>query len=347
MSFIRSGPTIVPFTDHSTATALQLSTSSFPSSSLIPKSLPTMTVASLLFGSSHVAAAIVLIYTCLSQACCGQSIPPRFSQTWSVSELTILSISSPQCYSTEAGEALDCVLPAPLTLITSAVPDAVSSSPYSHFLLRIQHLPWLDWSLPVSLIPRSNTTWQCYLLLPGYVRPALNASLAVSFMSAFDYTMVSPTFAGLSILATAPPQLRAISGCTGSGQLTSGCHAEADVLLLYGSGFTWLNAFQSYTINIGPSCTIEQGQGSTSLSVFNDSVAAYRLLNSYNDCAYASRHTRRSMGTQCTRTLTPFSSHAAFPMCLSPQYPSVLYSARRAAQLPSTLLQRRRVELLA
>ena len=205
---------------------------------------------------------------------------------WNVSDLTILRISSSQCRSNAAGSALDCVLPALLTVTTTAVPASVSSSPYSAFVLNFRYLPWLDMSLPVALVPHSNTTWSCELRLPGYVRPALNASLAVTLTTAFDYTTASPAFTGLSILNSSPPQLTSVAGCTGSGHSTVSCRVDSDELLLYGSGLNWLGGLQSYTVEIGPGCSVQQVQQATAMYVFNDSVAAYRLTGSYSNCAY-------------------------------------------------------------
>ena len=221
-----------------------------------------------------------------SSQCVGQEIFLP-AQTWSVSNLTILSISSPQCLSVW-GAAVNCVLPAQLTIVTSEVPNSVSNSPWSPFVLRVTRMPWLSLALRLTLQQFSNNTWQSTLKLPGYVRPALNVSLAVSFASQYDYTQASPAFGGLSVLATPPPQLTAIGGCTGFGLSTTNCHAESDELLLYGSGFHWLEAVDRYYVQIGPTCSILSSQAwPTSLYIFNDSVAAYRLTDSYSTCASA------------------------------------------------------------
>ena len=163
--------------------------------------------------------------TCLQQQqqqmCNGQPIF-HSSDTWSVTDLSIVSISSPQCQSTSSGAAWSCVLPATLTVVTTAVPASVSSSPFSAFVFNVRYLPSLEMSLPIALEPASNTTWRCSLLLPGYVRPAFNVSLAVSMTSAFDYTKASSVFNGLSILGSPPPLLSSIAGCTGSGRSTTG-----------------------------------------------------------------------------------------------------------------------------
>ena len=231
-----------------------------------------------------------LLYIVTVLILCSVHYHPSNAQSWSARNLTILSLSSPQCVPTSTGAAFSCVLPAPLTVITSAVPNSVSSSPFSAFVLNVRYLPWLDLSLPVSLVPQSNNTWQCYLALPGYVRPALNGSLSVSIMSTSSFDEASPAFVGLSIDATPPPQLASIAGCTGSGHFTSQCDAESDELVLYGSGFDWLDAFHSYTINIGSTCAIQQVQGQSKIKVINDTVASYRLIDSYYNCAYPQFH---------------------------------------------------------
>ena len=232
---------------------------------------------------------------------------PSLAVPWSVSNLTILSISSPQCSTAASGAALDCVLPAFLTILTSPVPSSVYRSSVYYFGLNIRLLPYVDFYLPsrvtlntsaaaagiieanMSTLVGDNATyssWTAVLVLPGYVQPALGSLLNVSFYSEYDYVTASPSFLGLSVLSFPPPQLLIISGCNGSGLSTLGCDADTAALTLQGSGFQWLQAVDFYNINIGACVLRVAANTAAGLQVLNNSYATYSLSSSYDNCAY-------------------------------------------------------------
>ena len=193
-----------------------------------------------------------LLLACLTVA--AFSLAPSPAAGWSVANLTIHSITSPQCRNNaEFGQALDCVLPATLTIVhlTSATQHTQSAA--YQFGLNVLLLPSVDFNLAFTSVvtPRptiidgngttageaTNSTWKIDLVLPGYVQPALGTLLNVSFYPYRDLSTTSPPFAGLSILNSPPPQLTAVSGCNNTGLSTVNCDVDTGVLTLTGSGF--------------------------------------------------------------------------------------------------------------
>ena len=231
-------------------------------------------------------------------------VVPSHAADWSVANLTILAITSPQCQNNPTtGQALDCTLPATLTIVTSAVPTSPPTNVYQ-FGLNIRLLPYVDFNLDFKSLSTTvppifgnsstspaptNSTWQLLLLLPGYVQPALGSLLNVSFYSSRDFSRTSPAFAGISLLSSPPPRLDSISGCSGSGLSTLQCNVETDTLTLHGSGFHWVEAMSFYSVTIG-TCIInmhEYGRNwGDRVDVLSDTLATFSLSRSYESCAY-------------------------------------------------------------
>ena len=215
------------------------------------------------------------------------------------SQVSIVSVTSPNC--TQSGNALTgCVLPTQLLITTSGYGS-----------LNVQQADLIvvapdGTELGYGFGETSGTQMQraasdgganVYLtatVYPSQYTPSIMGSSASAAAPVCNLTIDGfngGQTAGAPLISFAydpPPTLSTISGCTGSGAVTTGCDPAATVLTFTGSGFRWFSNAGAVQVWIGSSyATVAGGQGGgpnqnqPSLSVLSDSLMTLNLATAY------------------------------------------------------------------
>ena len=210
--------------------------------------------------------------------CCCCSSPFTFAQAQSVdyTQLVIASISSSGSCQDAFPYAWNCTLPAVLFFTLANAPTSLTSSLY--FVIDGNDAETYTYAQRVTA---SNSTWQGRVQIGGYALGLMGRPLSVT---AFDPQSGnrSAAFIGVSFALLPPPILTSISGCQGSGSLTSQCLPGSDSISFSGSGLSIFVGLSSYTLQVGSS-SVQLGSSVNAavVQLVNDSFAILPLADVY------------------------------------------------------------------
>jgi hypothetical protein len=242
--------------------------------------------------------------------------------SFDLTQISITSITSDGACIDQFPYALNCSLPATLTLHLSGL--LLTVRPFSNFPVVIDGGD-SEWFLDVDSSPNDTNTVVGELRFSGYTLPLMGRMLTVAL---YDYATGnrSQPFNGLSLLPLPPPVLTSISGCEGSGLSTLNCLPDRDVLTFQGSGLSIFRELYSFTLNIGQSSgTVFYNGG---MQVVNDNTMLITLNTSYSVYADASHYTGVKLPISFNLAWYSVSSklyqYQSTLTCPSPSFPSLL-----------------------
>ena len=200
------------------------------------------------------------------------------AQPFDLRAISLLSITSDGSCTDTFPTVTNCRLPSTLSLTLShPIPSTLSSS-----LFLILDSGDVDADGLLSLNASNPTQATATIRITGYALSTLSTSLSVYIYDQRSGNQSQTLIGGVSLAPFAVPTLATISGCQGSGLVTSLCIPDRDQWAFTGSGFTFFSALANYQLQIGtaggwlyPSAT------TPGLVAVNDSYATLSVNTSY------------------------------------------------------------------
>ena len=218
--------------------------------------------------------------------CCSLSASQRYAL--SISQVSIRAITSAGSCTDVFPAALNCSLPATLTVHVQWSPDI---PPYVD-LPRSLRFVVTGLAAEVTFLARAGNSSSALtgeLKLGGYSTAMMGRMLTLQALDSISGNR-SQAFQGLSLALVPPPVLLSIEGCQGSGAFTGNCRVDQDALVLRGTGLSFFNALLSYQLLLGDSVALVYGS-SHELQALNDSVALLSLDSSLSDVSVEAHYT--------------------------------------------------------
>ena len=184
-----------------------------------------------------------------------------------------LSITSIRGCTDRPPTTVNCSWPASLVV---ALNGSLQSADVSSFQLLLSSAAIvLSAELLLDAADPSNSTLLATVLPQGYDPTIAQQLLDASLLDATNGRRSQP-FNGVSFAYEPPPSLQSISGCEGSGSITTACVPATSVLTLVGAGFKWLTG---YSDELWIGSAHNYFYTALPLAVLNDSYAVLPLLS--------------------------------------------------------------------